>query len=111
VVRSTVRRRLRSPDLSDRLMAAFAAPQRLAIRAGSSWVTALPVDARGAILDRAKSIAVEYGITVKICACKNPDLATTDCGIAGHCPAMPAGTQQRTLFDSTEGAGSSGDGD
>ena len=106
VVRSTVRRRLRSPDLLERLLAAFAAPQRLAIRTGSSWVTALPVDARGAILDRAKSIATEYGIALKICACKNPDLAATDCGIAGHWPMPPAGTQQRTLFDQTEGAGS-----
>ena len=87
-------------------MAAFAVPQRMRIRAGSSWATALPADARRVILDRAKSIATEYGIALKICACKNPDLAATDCGIAGHWPMPPAGTQQRTLFDQTEGAGS-----
>ena len=111
VVLSTLRRRLPTGDLRDRLMAAFAVPQRMRIRAGSSWATALPADARRVILDRAKSIATEYGITVKICACKNPDLDSSDCGIAGHWPTPGTSTQQRTLFDSAGGRGSSREAD
>ena len=111
VVLSTLRRRLPPSDLRDRLMAAFAVSQRMRIRAGTSWATALPTGARRAIYARVRSTAAESGITVKVCACKNPDLDSSDCGIAGDWPTPPTSSQQRTLFDSARRNGSTTEAD
>ena len=110
VVLSTLRRRL-SPAMMDRLMGAFGAPERIAIRGESGSAMAMPAEARRAILHRARSIAAEFGIAVKICACKNPDLDSSDCGIAGDWPTPPTSSQQRSLFDSAGRNGSSAEAD
>jgi DNA repair photolyase len=66
-----------------RCLAPFANSQRLAIHAERSFVTALPAREREQILQRLERVAAGHGITVKRCACKNPDLASGSCSLAG----------------------------
>ena len=59
-------------------------PRRpLRIHAKKSSVSALPERRRSSIYNRLKAIAKGYGIVVRVCVCKNPDLATGSCNIAG----------------------------
>ena len=72
--------------------------RQIAIHAEGSSVTALPVAERDAIFQRLDKAATHYEIKVKRCACKNPDIATGTCSIAGEWRPKHTGTQT-TLFD------------
>jgi DNA repair photolyase len=72
--------------------------QKITIHAKQSSVTALPVQHRERIFQRLENIASCYRMTVKRCACKNPDIAGRTCSIAGEWRRKHAGTQT-TLFD------------
>ena len=79
-------------------LAAFHNSERLPIHAERSTVTALPRPQRERIFRRLESIAAGHGIIVKRCACKNPDIATGSCGIAGDRGGGELGNAPR-LFD------------
>jgi DNA repair photolyase len=51
--------------------------------------------------ERLRSIAQEYGISVLVCGCKNPDLSAQTCGArpAGTLRPAQAKTRQRSLLD------------
>ena len=86
---ASLRRNL-SSDQFARVMAAFTPSQNIGIDAtGRSSVQAVPLIARQQLYDRLRAIAVEFGIDVKICACKNPDFAQVPCGIAGRWQLAP----------------------
>jgi len=81
-----------------RCLAAFHNPQRLAIHAERSTVTALPACEREKIFQRLERVAARFRIAVKRCACKNPDIATGTCSIAGDWkPKSPQ--SESCLFD------------
>ena len=84
-----------------RCLAAFSNAQRIAIHAKRSSVTALSAGERELIFQRFESVAARYGITVRRCACKNPDIATGSCSIAGEWRHKHA-ESSRTLFDEAE---------
>jgi len=81
-----------------RCLGRFSNSQRIAIHAERSSVTALPMQERERIFQRLENVAGRYRITVKRCACKNPDIATGTCSIAGEWQRKAA-TTQATLFD------------
>ena len=101
-LRPAVAKALRSSDLNqaacDRLFAAFQSRVRLPIHARKSCVTALPAETRNAILDRLRIAASAHDITVRACACKNPDIASRACRIAGRAEGI-ARSRQMVLFD------------
>jgi len=101
VVRS-LRQHLREGAMLDTLIKHFEPQARLAIHAERSSVVALPVDIRRRIYARVKRIAHRYGIAVRVCACKNPDLATESCSIAGDWSHPSPRPVQRGLFDECE---------
>jgi DNA repair photolyase len=82
-IAGSLRKHLNSSQFA-RLMGAVSKVGRMDIHAENSSVQALPAEIRRGIYTRVQSIAAEFGITVKICACKNPDLAKSSCGIAGN---------------------------
>lgn len=84
------------------LLAHFKPSGRLAIHAENSTVTALPPDHRRQILTRVADVARRHGILVKVCACKNPDLPSQCCGIAGDWPANGPQAGQYLLFPDIE---------
>lgn len=80
-----------------RCLAEFADARRLAIHAERSSVIALPLEERERIFERVDNVASGHGLAVKRCACKNPDLASGTCSIAGDFRRTRA-TTERTLF-------------
>jgi DNA repair photolyase len=69
--------------LAAKCLAAFHDARRLAIHAERSTVTALPACEREKVFRRLEQVAERFSISVKRCACKNPDIATGICSIGG----------------------------
>ena len=90
----SLKRRLDTGTLR-RLLTSFDSSVRLGIHAERSAVTATSAERRSRIYSRLEETAGEYGITVRLCACKNPDIAAGSCGIAGQWPDSTGPTQQR----------------
>ncbi len=82
-ITSSLRKHL-SRDQFAKLMVAMSTTGRMDIKAENSSVQSASVQNRRRIYDRVQSIAAEFAIQVKICACKNPDLSQSSCGIAGQ---------------------------
>ena len=64
------------------LLAAYHGQRRTPINATNSTVIAMPRQQRLAIFGRLTEIAASKGLTVRVCACKNPDLPAGPCSIA-----------------------------
>jgi DNA repair photolyase len=73
----------KASPLVAKCLAQFQSAHRIAIHAEHSSVVALAATERQAIFQRLEEIAARHGISVKRCACKNPDIATGTCSIAG----------------------------
>jgi len=86
-----------SPEQFATLVTAMSATGRMDIQAENSSVQSASLEIRHRVYARAQCIAMEFGIEVKICACKNPDLAHGTCGIAGQWK-QPAGMTLPQLF-------------
>jgi len=93
-----LQRELRGNSLLDRILAPFAAGEQLEIQSEGSRVTALPAAARETAYGRIRAIAGRYAISVRVCACKNPDIARGSCRIAGRWDTPPARELQPGLF-------------
>jgi len=86
-----------SPEQFAKLITAMSATGRMHIQAENSCVQSASMENRRRIYNRIQSIATEFGIEAKICACKNPDLAQSSCGIAGQWK-QPSGMSLPQLF-------------
>ena len=98
----SLKEHLDGDPMLDVLLHQFRPGGRLGIHAGNSSVLALPIEARGALYERVTRLAEERGLRVRLCACKNPDLATGSCSIAGDWATEPAGPTQLDLFTTEE---------
>jgi len=97
-IRTAVRQSLRTGigenNITNNLMHNFRDAHKLRIHAENSTVTAMPSLKRIYIYNRLAKIAVGHSLEVRLCACKNPDLAAGSCSIAGDW----CGPAQRNLF-------------
>jgi len=94
----SLRESLRGNPMCQRLFDAFCRRHRLAIHAERSSIVALPEQARREIYERLESVAGEFGLQVRVCACKNPDLSNKACHIAGRPSADVDSPVQVSLF-------------
>jgi DNA repair photolyase len=76
----------------------FNSGQRLCIHAVESRVLALPEAQRQGIYKMLQDVCSRHGIEMKICACKNPDIAQSTCSIAGKQPGAPPLREEMSLF-------------
>jgi hypothetical protein len=60
---------------------------------------ALPADERRRTYEKLQEVAHGYGIEVKVCACKNPDIAVGTCNIAGDWPSPGPVRAQASLLE------------
>lgn len=101
-VQASLKEHIRDKQMVERLFAPFSRAKRLAIHAEHSRVMALPKEERENIFTRLRNIARDYGIGVKICACKNPDISSGTCSIAGDWIKPPKEVEQLSLFENPE---------
>ncbi len=85
-------------EIADSLLNGFSGKGRMAIHAGNSSVLALAVEDRRETFETVVAVARDYGIRVRICTCKNPDLAIGTCNLAGDWPHPSTEAVQRNLF-------------
>jgi hypothetical protein len=96
----SLRRRFKDRRMLDRLLHRFGGGESLAIHAGDSRVRALPRPARLEIYRRLRTIAERLGLSVLVCACKNPDIASGTCHISGRrTPPMRREDSHLRLFE------------
>lgn len=72
----------------------FRLQENLEIHAGQSRVFALSSAERFEILERVRTVAEEHEISCHLCSCKNPDINSSSCYIAGEWKQ-----KQNTLFE------------
>jgi len=96
---AAMRRHIQDKVMLGNLLNAFSTKQRLAIHAGNSQVTALPLEVREKIFNRLKDTAQNHGLKVRLCACKNPDITSGVCNISGQWPKQGDSAQQLRLLD------------
>jgi DNA repair photolyase len=101
-VTASLKKNMGDKEMLNTLLNSFTKARRLEIHAEHSKVMALPKEDRKAIFERIRNIASDYGIGLKICACKNPDLASDSCSIAGDWIEPPKGSEQMSLFENPE---------
>lgn len=73
------------------MLSRFGGDRNVDLRGAGTRVIALPEVERRQIIERASRYASEHEIRLRVCACKNPDIASGSCGIAGawHRPVRP----------------------
>lgn len=94
----SLRRNVPDKEMLALLLRIYQEREQLGIRANGSSVQTLPVEVRREILARMQDVAAAHGIELKICACKNPDLARGSCNIAGTWPRRPFNVLQPVLL-------------
>ena len=99
---AALKRNIQDEAILGKLLGSFGQASRMAIHAERSSVTALPASVRRTIHDRVREAAHANGLSVKICACKNPDIDTGSCSIAGDWSGSIPQATQRELFDNAE---------
>lgn len=98
VIMHNLKHELQDTRYLEVLLRHFAQCGRLGIHAERSTVTALPQAIREQVYTKVRSIAERHGVTVRICACKNPDIATGSCRIAGRWETKHLESEQPVLF-------------
>jgi DNA repair photolyase len=93
----TLRKHLGRPMTFRRLMDAFKTGKWLQIASGQGAVLALSAARRRKIFDWLTTIAGQYGLAVRICVCKNPDMAIGSCNLSGR-GSLPVVERQLPLF-------------
>jgi DNA repair photolyase len=83
-IMQSLNKALHGTDVLKAIQTRFEKSRRLPIHAEHSMVTALPVEERKRFFDRLKTTAERYGLKLYLCTCKNPDLSTGSCRIAGN---------------------------
>ena len=92
-ITGSLKRSIQDPELLKRILAPFKDAQRSPIRGGAGGGTSLPIDIRRAGLERIESIAVRYGLKLRVCGCKNDDITTAKCHLTNL--AITARTSHR----------------
>lgn len=65
------------------MLSRFPGERNMGLRGAGTTVIALPEQERMQIIERVSRHAIEHGIRLRVCACKNADIASGTCGIAG----------------------------
>ncbi len=80
------------------LLQRYRAAQAMKMAGDDFFISALPLPDRSRIFSRLETLARPLGITTKICACKNPELASASCSIAGEWNRAMEAPAQPNLF-------------
>jgi DNA repair photolyase len=103
-IRARLRRELPGPVLRSRVLAAFDHGDWQPLCGAGTSIQVLPAPYRRRGFERLRTLAARHGLTLRVCACKNPDLDTAQrCNIDAR--NHPARTdRQLSLFDVHSGA-------
>jgi DNA repair photolyase len=92
-----LKRRVSDRRILESLLHAYEGGQQMVMRGAQYPILNLSMEARRDIFNRLDRAAAAQGIEVKICACKNADLARGSCNIAGTWPRQSPDVVQPLL--------------
>lgn len=95
---AALRNRLGRPKIFGRMMRAFPQGGGQPLCEGSPAVCIVAAARRRRIFQWLTTIAAQYGIRVHVCACRNPDLASESCKLAGAWSPIEIVERQLALF-------------
>jgi DNA repair photolyase len=98
---NALRNRLRRPQLYQRLVKSFDDGGNKQLPGFPSAVRVVPAARRRRIFQWLTAIAGQYGIQVHVCTCKNPDLESESCKLAGRWSPPEIVERQLGLFQLT----------
>jgi len=93
----SLRRNVPDKEMLARLLSAYQGSERIGLRGTGSHVQTLPSAVRRELFAQMREIASAHSIELSVCACKNPDLASGSCNIAGRWPKQEAWSVQPVL--------------
>ena len=96
---ATLKRHARDKAMAEALLVHYTSGPTLVMHGAGAAILVPPVATRKAIYQRVGRIAARYAVPIRICACKNGDLADGSCHIAGDSSRKPDGPGQGVLFD------------
>jgi DNA repair photolyase len=93
----SLRKNVANKEMLARLLSTYQESELIGLRGTGSHVQTLPSVARRELFARMREIASAHNIELSICACKNPDLASGSCNIAGRWPKQETWSVQPVL--------------
>jgi hypothetical protein len=78
-ITASLNRRIADRALLDKVLTPYVAGSRFALRGGAGGGRNLPQPIRAAGYERVARLGTERGVTIHVCGCKNPDVATGQC--------------------------------
>lgn len=94
----SLRRQIGRSRTLERLLDSFDQGKRLKVFRDQGSILALSGARRRKIFDWLTAIARQYGITVHVCGCKNPDIAAGSCNLSGRWSPPAVVERQLALF-------------
>ena len=95
----TLKSHVKDKRVLEVLLSHYESGQTLTMHGAGTSVIMPPTRVRSDIYERVRRIARRYGVVTSVCACKNGDLASDSCHIAGDWIADAPEAQQASLFD------------
>jgi len=95
----TLRRHVRDKALAEALLRHYEDGPTLVMHGAGTSVLVPSEATRRTIYERVARIAERYGVPIRICSCKNGDLAEGSCHIAGDWAHPPEAARQGVLFE------------
>jgi len=86
-IRYWLRRDVRDASQLSSLLHAYEQAEDTHMRGSPYPVQSAPAEVRRAILERVRAAALTHGVELRVCACKNADIASGTCNIAGTWPS------------------------
>jgi hypothetical protein len=86
-IRYWLKRDVRDASLLSPLLKVYEQAEDSRMRGSPYPVQSAPAEIRRAILERVRAAALAHGIELRVCACKNADIASGTCNIAGTWPS------------------------
>jgi len=93
-IRRSLARSIGERDLLQKVLEPYSNGKWLEMVSSNSKVLVLPREMRAKSFERIKRIAGKYGVTIRLCGCKNPDITTESCNIT-----RPVDNRESSLFD------------
>jgi len=94
----TLRRDVRDKVMASALLSHYVSGPTLTMKGAGTALLVPPVETRRGIYRRVRRIAARHGVGVRVCACKNGDLAVGSCHIAGRWDRPRRAQAQGELF-------------
>lgn len=88
-----LKRRVSDRTALTALLDSYREGEQAVMRGAEYPIQNLPLEARREIFSRLEEASAAHGIELRVCACKNPDLARGSCNIAGTWSRRPADVQ------------------